>query len=158
MKTRRFFQDCNYFCYQQDHFGSSLRRCGRLGSSFGCELLNGKQTICSQDGNDHLHCNDRHRGSYYWSQLHPALPPPQWGEIHKIHKYTNAQNHNILKVLFKNWDRKCLQLALQLRWSELKSRRYSCQTLCATKWSQNLRRLSSHEQKYWWHQPSFPHL
>ena len=99
-------------CYQQvskDHFDRSLRRCGQLGSSFGCELLNGKQTICSQDGNDHLHCNDRHRGSYYWSQLHPALPPPQWGEIHKIHKYTNAQNHDILKVLFKNWDRKCLQ-------------------------------------------------
>jgi len=141
-----FFQDCIYFCYQQDHFGSSLRRCGRLGSSFGCKLLNGKQTICSQDGNDHLHCNDRHRGSYYWSQLHPALPPPQWGEIHKIHKYTNAQNHDILKVLFKNWDRKCLQLALQLRWSELKSRRCSCQTLCATKWSQNLKRLSSQEQ------------
>ena len=56
-------------CYQQiskDHFDRSLRRCGQLGSSFGCELLNGKQTICSQDGNDHLHCNDRHRGSYYW--------------------------------------------------------------------------------------------
>ena len=99
-------------CYQQvskDHFDRSLRRCGQLGSSFGCELLNGKQTICSQDGNDHLHCNDRHRGSYYWSQLHPALQPPQWGEIHKIHKYTNAQNHDILKVLFKNWVRKCLQ-------------------------------------------------
>ena len=103
-------------CYQQvskDHFDRSLRRCGQLGSSFGCELLNGKQTICSQDGNDHLYCNDRHRGSYYWSQLHPALPPPQWGEIHKIQKYTNAQNHNILKVLFKNWDRKCLQYMFQ---------------------------------------------
>ena len=22
--------------------------------------------ICSQDGNDHLYCNDCHRGSYYW--------------------------------------------------------------------------------------------
>jgi len=89
-----FFQDCIYFCYQQDHFGSSLRRCGRLGSSFGCKLLNGKQTICSQDGNDHLHCNDRHRGSYYWSQLHPACHrhnEEKYTKYIKIHKRTKSQ-------------------------------------------------------------------
>ena len=82
-------------CYQQvskDHFDRSLRRCGQLGSSFGCELLNGKQTICSQDGNDHLYCNDRHRGSYYWSQLHPAY---RHHNEEKYTKYINTQMHKI---------------------------------------------------------------
>ena len=27
--------------------------------------------ICSQDGNDHLYCNDCHRGSYYWDHCTP---------------------------------------------------------------------------------------
>ena len=84
-------------CYQQvskDHFDRSLRRCGQLGSSFGCELLNGKQTICSQDGNDHLHCNDRHRGSYYWSQLHPAYRhhnEEKYTKYIELHKCTKSQ-------------------------------------------------------------------
>ena len=33
--------------------------------------------ICSQDGNDHLYCNDRHRGSYYWDHC-TALTAHCW--------------------------------------------------------------------------------
>jgi hypothetical protein len=32
--------------------------------------------ICSQDGNDHLYCNDCHRGSYYWDHCTATC----WGE------------------------------------------------------------------------------
>jgi len=129
-----FFQDCIYFCYQQDHFGSSLRRCGRLGSSFGCKLLNGKQTICSQDGNDHLHCNDRHRGSYYWSQLHPALPPPQWGEIHKIHRNTQMHKITILSKCFSKIESgsacsTCTSATAQMVWAQESALQLS-DTLC----------------------------
>jgi len=33
--------------------------------------------ICSQDGNDHLYCNDCHRGSYYWDHC-TALTAHCW--------------------------------------------------------------------------------
>ena len=44
--------------------------------------------ICCQDGNDHLHCNDRNRGSYYWENTTHC----HWTESRK-HQSTNTTEY-----------------------------------------------------------------
>ena len=60
-------QNMCYFIKSQEWQEMTDNTISRLSSSSAKVAME----ICSQDGNDHLYCNDRHRGSYYWDHCTP---------------------------------------------------------------------------------------